>query len=103
MAMPDEVKETWMEKMGQHLTRQTIATYTRKLETNNLINRHTKNYIYWYIFLIAIFCAIFSKQIDNVMARVIKGKRNRIVFYGVFCAVMLGIICFLIYGALSRV
>ena len=58
---------------------------------------------YWYIFLIAIFCAIFSKQIDSVMARVIKGKKNRIVFYCVFCAVMLGIIGFLIYGALSRV
>jgi predicted PurR-regulated permease PerM len=58
---------------------------------------------YWYIFLIAIFCAIFSQQIDNVMARVIKGNRNRIVFYCVFCAVMLGIICFLIYGALNRV
>ena len=39
---------------------------------------------YWYIFLIAIFCAIFSKQIDAIMARVIKGKRNRIVFYCVF-------------------
>ena len=58
---------------------------------------------YWYIFLIAIFCAIFSKQIDNVMARVIKGKKNRIVFYCVFCAVMLCIIGFLIYRALSRV
>ena len=58
---------------------------------------------YWYIFLIAIFCAIFSKQIDAIMARVIKNKRNRVVFYCVFCAVMLGIICFLIYGALSRV
>ena len=58
---------------------------------------------YWYIFLIAIFCAIFSKQIDAIMARVIKNKRNRVVFYYVFCTVMLGIICFLIYGALSRV
>ena len=58
---------------------------------------------YWHIFLIAIFCAIFSKQIDNVMAPVIKGKRNRIVFYCVFCAVMLVIICFLICGALGRV
>ncbi len=58
---------------------------------------------YWYIFLIAIFCAIFSKQIDAIMARVIKGKRKRIVFYCVFCAIMLSIISFLIYGALSRV
>ena len=58
---------------------------------------------FWYIFLIAIFSAIFSKQIDAIMARVIKGKRNRVVFYCVFCAVMLGIIGFLIYGALSRV
>ena len=58
---------------------------------------------YWYIFLIAIFCAIFLKQIDIVTARVIKGTRNRIVFYCVFCAVMLSIIGFLIYRALSRV
>ena len=50
MAMPDEVKEVWMEKMGQHLTRQTIATYTRRLETNNLINRHTKNFIYYFAY-----------------------------------------------------
>lgn len=50
MAMPDEVKETLMEKMGQHLTRQTIATYTRRLETNNLINRHTKNFIYYFAY-----------------------------------------------------
>ena len=58
---------------------------------------------YWYIFLIAIFCAIFSKQIDDIMVRIIKGKSNRVVFYCVFCAVMLCIIGFLIYGALSRV
>jgi hypothetical protein len=50
MAMPDEVKETWMERMGQHLTRQTIATYTRRLEANNLINRYTKNYIYYFAY-----------------------------------------------------
>ncbi len=48
MAMPDEVKESWMKKMGEPLTRQTIATYTRRLETNNLINRYTKNYIYYF-------------------------------------------------------
>lgn len=48
MAMPDEVKETWMKRMGEPLTRQTIATYTRRLETNNLINRHTKNFIYYF-------------------------------------------------------
>ena len=58
---------------------------------------------YWYIFLIAIFCAIFSKQIDAIMARVIKRKRNRVVFYCVVSAIMLGVIGFLIYGALSRV
>ena len=48
MAMPDEVKEVRMRKMGQDVSRQTIATYTRRLETNNLINRYTKNYIYYF-------------------------------------------------------
>ena len=48
MAMPDEVKEVWMRKMGQDLSRQTIANYTRRLETNDLINRYTKDYIYYF-------------------------------------------------------
>lgn len=48
MAMPDEVKESWMKKMGQDLSRQTIANYTRRLEANNLINRYTKDYIYYF-------------------------------------------------------
>ena len=57
---------------------------------------------YWYIFLPAILCAIFSKQIDVIVAHVIKSGKKRAVFYCVFCAVMLGIIGFLIYGAMSR-
>ena len=48
MAMPDEVKEVRMRAMKQDVSRQTIATYTRRLETNNLINRYTKNYIYYF-------------------------------------------------------
>lgn len=48
MAMPDEVKETWMKKMDKDLSRQTIATYTRRLEAKELINRYTKNYIYYF-------------------------------------------------------
>lgn len=48
MAMPDEVKEVRMRKMGLDVSRQTIANYTRRLETNNLINRYTKNYIYYF-------------------------------------------------------
>lgn len=48
MAMPDEVKEVRMRKMGQDVSRQTIANYTRRLETNNLINRYTKNFIYYF-------------------------------------------------------
>lgn len=50
MAMPDEVKEVRMRKMGQDVSRQTIATYTRRLETNNLINRNTKNFIYYFAY-----------------------------------------------------
>lgn len=48
MAMPDEVKEGRMRKMGQDVSRQTIATYTQRLERNDLINRYTKNYIYYF-------------------------------------------------------
>ena len=50
MAMPDEVKEVRMREMGQDVSRQTIATYTRKLEANDLINRNTKNYIYYFAY-----------------------------------------------------
>lgn len=46
--MPDEVKEVWMRRMGKPLSRQTIANYTNRLESNNLINRYTKNYIYYF-------------------------------------------------------
>ena len=48
MAWPDEVKEVRMRKMGQDVSRQTIANYTSRLEANNLINRHTKNFIYYF-------------------------------------------------------
>ena len=50
MAMPDEVKEVRMRAMGQDVSRQTIATYTRKLEANDLINRNTKNFIYYFAY-----------------------------------------------------
>ena len=48
MAMPDEVKEVRMRAMKQDVSRQTIATYTRRLESNDLINRNTKNFIYYF-------------------------------------------------------
>ena len=48
MAMPDEVKENWMRKMDKDISRLTIANYTRRLETNDLINRYTKDYIYYF-------------------------------------------------------
>lgn len=50
MAMPDEVKENRMRKMGQDISRQTIATYTERLEANNMICRNTKNYIYYFAY-----------------------------------------------------
>lgn len=50
MAMPDEVKEVRMRAMGQDVSRQTIATYTRRLELNDLINRNTKNFIYYFAY-----------------------------------------------------
>ena len=36
--------------MGQDVSRQTIATYTRRLEANDLINRNTKNFIYYFAY-----------------------------------------------------
>ena len=51
---------------------------------------------YWFIFLIAILCAIFSKQIDSIMSRII--KKNRTIFYIVFCSVMLAVIVFILYS-----
>jgi len=47
-AMPDEVKEVRMRAMGQDISRQTIAVYTRRLEQNDLINRYTKKFIYYF-------------------------------------------------------
>ena len=49
-AMPDEVKEVRMRKMGHDVSRQTIATYTRKLEDNELISRNTRDFIYYFAY-----------------------------------------------------
>lgn len=49
-ALPDEVKEVRMREMGQPVSRQTIANYTCRLEAQNLINRHTDNYIYYFAY-----------------------------------------------------
>lgn len=49
-ALPDEVKEVLTEEHGHKISRQTIANYTAKLERNNLIDRNTKNYIYYFAF-----------------------------------------------------
>lgn len=48
MAMPDEVKEYRMRKQGQDVSRQTIATYIAKLDSKNLIERNTNDFIYYF-------------------------------------------------------
>ena len=48
MAMPDEVKEYRMRKQGKNVSRQTIASYIAKLDSKNLIDRNTNNYIYYF-------------------------------------------------------
>ena len=55
---------------------------------------------YWFIFLMAILCAIFSKQIDSIMSRIIKNKKIRTVFYVVFFSVLLAVIVFVLYSVL---
>ena len=50
----------------------------------------------WFLFFLGIFCAIFSKQIDTIIARAIRSERNRTIFKGVLFAVLLGIIGILI-------
>lgn len=52
---------------------------------------------YRILFFLGIFCAIFSKQIDTIIACAIKNERNRAVLKGVLFAVMLVIIGILIY------
>lgn len=56
---------------------------------------------YWYIFLLAILCALFSKQIDRTMARAIKDSKKRAVLYCIVGGVMLAVIGFFLYGALG--
>ena len=49
-AMPDEVKEVRMKEREKPLTRQSIARYLTVLERNELINRHTNNFIYYFAY-----------------------------------------------------
>ena len=56
---------------------------------------------YWYIFVFAIMCAVFSKQIDKAFARAIKDSKKRAAVYCVAGAVFLGIIGFFIYKAVN--
>ena len=50
MTMPDEVKERMTKQEGYHLSRQTIATYTRRLVLNNMIHKDTTNFIYYFAY-----------------------------------------------------
>jgi len=50
MAMPDEVKEVLMKKEHKTITRQTIASYTQKLVAHNMIEKNTRNYIYYFAY-----------------------------------------------------
>lgn len=49
-AMPDEVKENRMRSVHKDISRQTIATYTRKLYLKNFIDTNTSNFIYYFAY-----------------------------------------------------
>lgn len=50
MAMPDEVKEVWMKSENKTITRQTIANYTYKLVSHDMVERNTNNFIYYFAY-----------------------------------------------------
>lgn len=50
MAMPDEVKEAALRFDDKNISRQTIAKYTQKLVTKNIIDRNSNNFIYYFAF-----------------------------------------------------
>lgn len=50
MAMPDEVKAHRLKEMNKKVTRQSIANYIAKLDAKNLIDRNTKEYIYYFAY-----------------------------------------------------
>ena len=52
---------------------------------------------YSFLFFLGIFSAIFSKQIDTIIARAIKSERNRAIFKGVLFAALLVIIGIIIW------
>lgn len=49
-AMPDEVKEQRMKEAGKPMCRQTIAGYIAKLDAQNLIDRNSGEYIYYFAY-----------------------------------------------------
>lgn len=49
-AMPDEVKERRMKEAGKPMCRQTIAGYIAKLDAQNLIDRNSGEYIYYFAY-----------------------------------------------------
>ena len=49
-AMPDEVKEHRMKEAGKPMCRQTIAGYIAKLDAQNLIDRNSGEYIYYFAY-----------------------------------------------------
>lgn len=56
---------------------------------------------YWWIFVGAVLCAIFSKQIDRVFERFVKDSKKRAVWYcitGVVCLAVMGIFVYMAWS-----
>ena len=48
--MPDEIKESRLDEEGHHISRQTMANYTRKLSDRNMILRDGGEYYYYFAY-----------------------------------------------------
>ncbi len=57
---------------------------------------------YWWIFVGAVLCCIFSKQLDRAFEKVVKDSKKRAIWYCVTGAICLSVLGIFIYKAWSE-